>query len=285
MVLQPLPKAGKSTFVDYGFFLEPYLYCLEYGIPAEWIYYSLEIDRVSKEFDVAAFFLHRDYEITHITLEEDITKDGLKEIPLDADYLRGRVIDDNGNIIKVKESIQDVLKEVYINRIVPIFGEYSDSGIQLAEGVVTFIEQKDNPTGIYKWLKLHAQKNGKFITTGKGKYSRITGFKPLNPDKYTFVITDHLRKMIPERGWLMKQTVDKMIEYQVELRNWTQYTFVDIIHTNRDMISQDRLRFSKDLLYPTSDDIKDTGETKHNYVFTCFITSNIVYLMKIKIWK
>lgn len=276
------PKAGKSTLVDYGFFIQPYLYCLEHGIPVEWIYYSLEIDRVSKEFDVAAHFLYIDYGITHVSLDEGVTKDGETEIELDADYLRGRVMDDDGNLVKMKDAILDVLKEVYVNRIVPIFGEYSNNGIIVKPGVVTFIEQKDNPTGIYKWLKNHAAQNGKFVTTGSGKFSRIVGFKAANPDKYTIVITDHLRKMIPERGWQMKQTVDKMIEYQVELRNWTGYTFVDIIHTNRDMVNQERLRFSKDMLYPTSDDIKDTGNLAEDadYVLTMMNPNDDRYNLK-----
>ena len=251
------PKAGKSTLTDYGFFLEPYLYCLENDIPAEWIYYSLEIDRISKEFDVASYFLHRDYGITHVALDEGKTKDGEKEVELSADYLRGRILDDDGDIVTIKPDVFEVLKEVYSNRIIPIFGEYSEGGIQLSQGIVTFIESKDNPTGIYKYLKWHAEQNGKFILSGNGKYQRIAGFKPTNPEKFTFVIMDHLRKLIPERGWLMKQTVDKMLEYQVEIRNWTGYTFIDIIHTNRDMTDQNRLRFAKDMLYPTAEDVKD----------------------------
>lgn len=263
------PKAGKSTLVDVGFFLEPYLYAEENGIPVEWIYYSLEIDRVSKEFDVAVFFLHRQFNITHISLENQ-TKDGLNEIELSSDYLRGRLLDDEGKIIKIKPQIFEVLKEIYAERIIPIFGEYSAEGVQISLGVVTFIAQKDNPTGIYKYLMYHASQNGKFIEAGKGKYTRISGYKANNPEKYTIVVFDHLRKLIPERGWQMKQTVDKMIEYHVELRNWTGYTFVDIIHTNRDMVSQDRLKFAKDMLYPTSDDIKDTGNLAEDadYVFT-----------------
>lgn len=276
------PKAGKSTLVDYGFFIQLYLYCIELGIPIEWIYYSLEIDRVSKEFDAAAYFLFHDHGITHISLDEGVTKDGLSEIPLDADYLRGRVLDDEGGIITVKESIFDALKDVYVNRIIPLFGEYSENGVLIKKGMVIFIEQKDNPTGIYKYLKYHAEQNGTFMTTGSGKYSRITGFKPNNPDKYTIVITDHLRKMIPERGWQMKQTVDKMIEYQVEVRNWTGYTFVDIIHTNRDMVNQERLKFAKDMLYPTSDDIKDTGNLAEDadYVLTMMNPNDDRYNLK-----
>lgn len=252
------PKAGKSTLCDFGFFLEPYLYCLENEIEVEWIYYSLEIDRVSKEFDTAAFFLHKDYGITHIGLPEGIFKGGKDEIPLDSDYLRGRVMDDEGKLIPMATDVLNVLKEVYEKRIVPIFGEYSENGIQLSKGVVTFIETKDNPTGIWKYLKHHASLNGKILSTG-GQFNRIIGFKPNNPEKFTIVITDHLRKIIPERGWKMKETVDKMLEYQVELRNLLQYTFVDIIHTNRDMNTTDNLKFAKDMLYPTSEHVKDTG--------------------------
>ncbi len=276
------PKAGKSTLVDVGFFLEPYLYSLENNIPVEWIYYSLEIDRISKEFDVATFFLFRDFKITHVSLEEGITKDGETEIPLTSDYLRGRVTDDNGSLVKVKDSIKNALIEVYNNRIIPIFGEFSQGGVQIKQGVVLFIEQKDNPTGINKYLTYHASQNGEFIKSYSGKYSRITGFKPANPDKFTIVIFDHLRKMIPERQWQMKQTVDKMIEYQVELRNLTGYTFVDIIHTNRDMVNQDRLKFAQDMLYPTSDDIKDTGNLAEDadYIFTVMNPNDDRYKLK-----
>lgn len=264
------PKAGKSTLADTGFLLEPYIYSIENNIPVEWIYYSLEIDRVSKEFDVAVFFLHRDFNITHIKLEDGQTKDGIDEIELNSDYLRGRVLDDEGNIIKVKSRILDALKEVYEKRIVPIFGEFSQEGVQLSEGVVTFIEAKDNPTGIYKYLMYHASKNGKFIHNTSKQYSRIIGYNPANPEKHTIVIFDHLRKLILERGWQMKQTVDKMIEYHVELRNWTGYTFVDIIHTNRNMATQERMKFAEDMLYPTSDHIKDTGNLAEDadYVLT-----------------
>lgn len=264
------PKAGKSTFVDYAFLIQPFLFSVANNVNIEWLYYSLEIDRVSKEFDISVFFLNLDYGIEHIQLDEGITKDGKKVIPLNSDYLRGRIIDDNGDTILVKETIIEKLKIVYKERIIPLFGEYSDKGTLLKPGKVVFIEQKNNPTGIKKEIKRHAEKNGKFLEDRSGPKPRIVGYIPNDPDKFTIVITDHLRKMLPERNWPIKQTVDKMIEYQVELKNWTGYTFVDIIHTNRDIVNQERLRFAKDMLYPTSDDIKDTGNLAEDadYVFT-----------------
>lgn len=264
------PKAGKSTLVDYGFFVQPYLYALEHNLNVEWIYFSLEIDRISKEFDVATHFLFTDHKIERIKLPEGVLVDGKSEILLSPDYLRGRVMDDNGKVVKFDEDIKPLLIKVYNERIIPLFGKYNSDGICVQKGIVTFITQKDNPTGVWKYLKAHASRNGKYIYDGDPKFPRIIGFKPTDPDKYTIVILDHLRKLIPERNWQMKQTVDKMLEYQVELRNLLGYTFVDIIHLNRDMGSQERIRYVKDLLYPTSDDIKDTGNAAEDadYVFT-----------------
>lgn len=270
------PKAGKSTFVDYGFVIEPFLYCIANNIPIEWIYFSFELDRVSKEFDFAAFFLWHDYGIEYIQLPEGVyhTSEGVSSnvIELSPDYLRGRLQDDEGRVITVKPEIQEVLKTVYETRIIPLFGEYAENGDRIRKGLIKFIEQKDNPTGIYKYLKEHAKKSGRFVTHTSGKVTRIGGYVSDYPEKYTIVIVDHLRKLINERGWQMKQTVDKMIEYMVELRNWCGYTFVPIIHTNRSMTDVERIRYAKDELYPTSDDIKDTGNLAEDadYLFTLF---------------
>lgn len=276
-------KSGKSTFTDYGFVIKPYLEAVAKNLSLEIIYFSFEIDRVSKEFDFASHFLFFDYGIKNITLPEGITKAGKNTVPLTSDYLRGRLLDDNDKIIPVKEIVLEKLKEVYEKRIIPLFGEYSVSGKQIKKGYITFIENKDNPTGLRNWLFAHANKYGEFVREGGKTNKRITGYKSKNPNKYTIIVTDHLRKLLPEKGFQKKQIVDKYIEYSVEFRNWCGWTFAHIIHLNRSMTDVQRQKQFGDQLFPSSDDIKDTGETKHNYVFICFIASNIVYLMKIKI--
>ena len=276
------PKAGKSTFTDYAFVIQPYLYAVAFNIPIEWIYFSFELDRVSKEFDFATYFLFHDYQLTTITLPDGVTREGKSVIDLSPDYLRGRMQDDNEKTITVNAKVLDMLKEIYIKRIIPLFGEYSPDGQQISKGYITFIEEKDNPTGLYKYLKRHAEKNGKFITTAYGKSTRITGYKPNNPKKYTIIVTDHLRKLILERGWQMKQTVDKYIEYTVELRNWCGYTFVHIIHLNRGMTETGRMKQFGDMLFPGSDDIKDTGNLAEDadFIFTIFNPNDIRYNLK-----
>jgi hypothetical protein len=277
------PKAGKSTFTDYAFVIQPYLYSLETGIPVEWIYYSFELDRISKEFDFAAFFLFYDHGIQEIQLPPGVFKQELNVVDLSPDYLRGRLQDDAGNTVLVSDEIVECLKTVYNDRIVPMFGSFNeDTGEMETKGVIEFIEQKDNPTGIYKYLIRHAEKTGKFTRKKFGDSTRITSYKSTAPEKYTIVVTDHLRKLVKERGFSMKETVDKFIEYSVELRNWCSFTFVHIIHLNRGLTETGRMKEFGDMLYPGSDDIKDTGNLAEDadYVFTIFNPNDQRYNLK-----
>ena len=63
----------------------------------------------------------------------------------------------------------------------------------------------------------------------------------------------------------------------VELRNWCDYTFIPIIHTNRNLTNS--LALGGDEVYPTGDDIKDTGNLSEecNYLFTLFNPNDSKY--------
>lgn len=270
------PKVGKSTFADFVFVIQTFLECLLNNIPLEIIYFSFEIDRISKEFDFAAHFLMRDFNIHEIELPEGRTIKGETTVEMSSNYLRGKLKGDDGEIIKVNSTIHECLEKVYHDRIIPLFGEYDQEGQKVRDGVIKFIEQKENPTGLRNFLMEDARQNGTFISE---KYfdkklnkqgERITGYKPNNEDRFVVVVTDHLRKLKLERGFKMKETVDKYIEYSVEIRNWCKYSFVHIIHLNRSMSDMGRIKYSGDLLFPNGDDIKDTGNLSEDadFLFT-----------------
>src|SRR5580765_1790084 len=63
--LAAAPKTGKTALADFSFLIAPYLQMKkeERLDDIEWIYYSLEIDRVSKEFKMAALFMYLDHKI------------------------------------------------------------------------------------------------------------------------------------------------------------------------------------------------------------------------------
>jgi len=280
------PKVGKTTFVDQCFVIEPFLFYLEFRekypdhpLRINWIYYSFEIDRIKKEFKYAAHFMYRDHGIF------SFTRNG-RTYQMSPRYLLGRLVDkDTNQLIPVSEEHELLLKQVYRDRIVPLFGEWSPEGLLIKPGVIKFIESRNNPTGLRNELLHYAKENGEFLgetyktketlPTGQERTvekQRVTGYRPRNPELYTIVITDHMRRLNFERGFKMKENIDKWVEYQCELRNWCGFTFVDIIHLNRAIGSVERIKFFKEHLYPTGDDVKDTGNLSEDsdYLITLF---------------
>jgi hypothetical protein len=280
------PKAGKTTFVDQCFVIEPYLYHInnkEKNLDIDWIYFSFEIDRIKKEFKYAASFFYRDYGLSEFTYNDNVYE-------ISSNYLLGKMQDDLGNIIPVSTTHKEILKEIYYNKIVPLFGEYDKGGKKIKAGAIDFIEEKNNPTGIRNYLLNYAKNNGEFIFEEyeivengvKIKKKRISGYKPKNPDKYTIVILDHIRKMNYERGFSMKENIDKMLSYQCELRNWCGFTFIDVAHMNRSLANTERIKFMAEQLYPTGDDIKDSGNLSEDcdFLITLFNPQDEKYNIK-----
>ena len=226
-------KAGKSTWVDCAFILGPYLYWLqvlntENRLDLVFVYFSFEMDRVSKEYDFACFFLHHFYGINKIMLPEGIKyKNKYGEIVdyiyLSSQYLRGRIQDVDGNTILCDADVKEKLKIVYEIHIVNLFGEYDDQGRQIKKGLIEFYDEAENPTGLRNRLMVKAEERGTFIketfldkATNQNR-EKICGYKPYNPEEYIIVVTDTVRKLKKERGFTMKENVDKWLEYTTML--------------------------------------------------------------------
>ena len=277
------PKVGKTTKVDYCFVLTPYLHMLKERsegreIDIDWIYFSYEINRVRKEFKYISFFMYYDHNITHFTHKG-------KRYEIDTDYLMSRKIDEDGEIIHPSKEHIDIIFNIYERHIVPLFGRYDEDNNKIGDGYIDFVEIRDKPTGVRNYIFKYTDKNGTWKTAKKtihvspansiGKVVKKEvivkeDWIPNNPEKFTIIITDHLRKLKSERGYSKKETVDKMIEYQVEFRNWCGFTFVDIIHLNRSMSNMERIKYQKEFLFPTGDDIKETGNLSEDadFLFT-----------------
>jgi len=277
------PKVGKSTFVDMCFVIEPMLEYMEnlkknpeMKMRAHWIYFSFEISRVEKEAKFMAYFFYKDYGLNQFDYNGEM-------VEISANYLLGKTKSKTTGLpILVTPEHDVIVKQLYKDRIVPIFGKYDGiTGNKIVQGLMDCVEQRANPTGMRNYILHYAKDKGTFIkekyTTRDEKENPITkertvGYKPKNPELYTIIITDHVRKLYEERGYNMKQLIDKWAEYQVELRNWCSFTFVNVVHINRALASVERIKFMKETLYPTGDDIKDTGNLSEdaNFVITLF---------------
>lgn len=261
------PKCGKTTLADYIGVISPYLYMLKEGRldDINWVYWSFEIDRVSKEFKFASFFMAYDYQIYNVSYKGKLYE-------MSQDYLMGRQVHENldgtTEMVPIEPDHEEKLKVIYVERIVPIFGEYDEAGRKIRPGKIDFIEEAENPTGIHKYIISYARQHGDFtfedfyLTNDEGKkekHTRITGYNERNPNLYSIFITDHIRKTKRERGFSMKENIDKLLEYHTISRNICNFTFFDICHSNRGIANVDRQRFAGEGIFPTADDIKDTG--------------------------
>jgi hypothetical protein len=274
------PKVGKTTLTDFSFVLHPFLFLKEEQklnpdtpLDIQWHYFSYEINRIRKEFDFASFFFSYDYGINEFVYENNVYQ-------MSARYLLGRLKSIDGTIIPVSDEHKEILKRIYLYRIIPLFGKYNTNGKLEKPGYITFMEERDNPTGMRNLLLQYYKDNGEFIfqeydvlNNGKKvKQKKISGWKPNNPDKFHIVITDHIRKLRRERNFSRKENIDKWIEYSVDFRNWCGSTFVHICHLNRNVGDIQRIKFEAETLHPTGDDVKDTGNLSEecDYLLTMF---------------
>ena len=82
--------------------------------------------------------------------------------------------------------------------------------------MIEFIEKPENPTGIYKNILNFAATRGEFIfedyysEKNKKNERKLAGYVPKDPNEYILIIIDTIRKVRKERGFNMKETVEKI---------------------------------------------------------------------------
>lgn len=247
-VIMGQPKTFKTKFTDTFFILQPYL--LNDNGLLDFTYYSLEVSRIKKTAEWIAFFFWNDYKIkysaSHIMCRGDK---------------------------KIKDEHIKYVEEILKKRLNPLLGEYDKNGKRIKKGLVDFIEEKDNPTGILHYLVNKAKEHGEIIeeeyetineSNVKVKRKRTAGFIDRDP-KYRLVICDHVRLLKRERGYSMKENIDKYSEYTIFLRNTFKYSFVDVVHSNRQISDNDRVNANSGrFLRPQMDDVKDSGNLAEN---------------------
>ena len=269
------PKAGKTTLTDF-ILINAILDAVDKNIPIKVIYFSYEIDVISKMYDFAAFFFYHKY-------REYGFKHNGKDYEISPRYLKGRLKDpdakedDEIQIIQIKPKHKEMLEDIYTEYIIPFFGEYDDNRNKIKDGYINVIEERTNPTGMqtecWEWAKQTGEIiRAPYIDDMGLKKHRVTGYIPNDPNAFTIIVTDHVRKIKPESKMFLKGTVDKWSDYCVQMRNLFGYTFIHIVHLNRNLSSIDRIKFNKETLHPTGEDVKDTGNLSEdcNYLLTMF---------------
>ena len=226
-LLGGLTGSGKTTFVDEAFVLNPYDYWLlnKKKVKLKVIYRSMERSKIYK---LAKWMTRK------IFLEQAIV------IPIDRMLGWG---EDN----KMSKDEHD------------LFLMYRDYFKEMLESVVTIIDGTENPIGIAKDLKEHAESRGKIEQLDK--YNKV--YIPNDEDEITIVVIDHVGKLKLTKDLnTKKQVIDKLSDELAHARDLYGYTPVAISQFNREIANPIRIKNGD--VEPQLEDFKESSNTQED---------------------
>lgn len=228
-------KVGKTSFAD-----DIFLY-------GAYDYYK----KLKDKDELNGFELDIDYHSFEIDIQTKIIK-GISR-KLFHDY--GIVVDANFILSRGRNRISDEIYKLVLN-----FRNYFDE----LEDILTIHADVENPTGIYKYLFNKGKKKGELIYKNvqqdpdKEPIMKIDRFIPNSKKHYWLSFVDHVSLTQSERGFSLKETIDKLSSYYVFLRNLFELSPVVIQQLAFDSENDERHRSGR--LTPTK---KDFGDSKY----------------------
>lgn len=158
----------------------------------------------------------------------------------------------------VSKKILDLLDSKQVVKILNFYEEH-----------VRFCDSK-NPTGVWKDINNYAKNHG-IIHKKKYTYKDIDGveregeafdyYEPYKKNEYVMFIIDHVSLLDTERGFTLRETINKLCEYLIIARNNYNYIPVVVQQQNIETIGLDAFKSNK--IRPTLAglaDSKDTGK-------------------------
>lgn len=232
-VIGGLSGTGKTAITDYCFVLAPYEDALRRNIDFKVLYFSYERKTTYKLAKWICVRLMLKYNIV-IDTENLLSWNGKKSSMNDEIYAK---------VIECKEYFERMLEHVVI------------------------IDNKENPTGMYKNCLEFIEKQGKIletkITTKEGKEIQVFDkYIPNNERQIIEIVTDHVGLIPNERNFTRKENIDKWSEYSCILRDRFGTANTNIQQFNRGM--SDSLRKKQNDIIPRRDDLKDTSDTEND---------------------
>jgi hypothetical protein len=229
----------KTTLCDF-MILNAITDALKKGIKLNVFYYSYEIDRITKQCNWLSVIAYQKYGV--IIPSETIK--GLGEFRLTKEQ---------------HKIIQDCIPDV-----------------ELLFSRINFEFVPSNPTGIFNqcfkfFETIGTVEREKYIDHERKEKYKIVKYIPNDPNEITIGVLDHLYCLKKERGFAVKETIDKHSEYCVQLRNLFGMSWLNIQQFNRAMSSIDRIKFKGADMSPQESDFKDTGNTYQDERQKCYI--------------
>lgn len=233
-------KSSKTQLTNFLFVITPIFYYIEHPdiIKPKIFYFPLE---ETKEDITLRFYSYILYYITKgkiIISPEDLESvDERKPLP---------------------KEVLDIMKSEEFIKIANVFEE-----------CIEFHPEQKNPTGIYKTVKNYLDSNGTieyiekevtykddFGITRTEKVRKANKYIPNNPKEYVIFITDHAGLLQVERGMTLKETIEKLSEYNMQLRN--NYSAIPVLVQQQNSETTNLEAFKTNKIRPTKDGLKDS---------------------------
>lgn len=121
-----------------------------------------------------------------------------------------------------------------------------------------------NPTGLYhEWWQTMSPKGSfktePYVDENQELKERIISWTPHNEEEYNVVVIDHISLLKSERGFNLKQNMDKVSEYIVGCRNMFKMTFFVVQQFNQSLSNIERVKYRGVNLEPEQNDFRDSG--------------------------
>jgi hypothetical protein len=123
-----------------------------------------------------------------------------------------------------------------------------------------------NPTGVYAECKSYAEMHGtvhhkkkKVKDSFTNETKEIEGFNYYesdNPNEYRIIFYDHVSLTSTERGMTLKQSIDKLSEYMVLLRN--RYKFTPVVIQQQAFVGEGLDAYKENKIRPTIANLADS---------------------------
>ena len=234
-VITAQAKVGKSKLVDYIYVYSTFFYMLEHRqqLRLNILYFTLEMGKQEKYYEFLCHLLYR--------------LDGIRCSPTELKSTSVPVDD------KIIELIESPKYQEYIN-------EYKK--------IVTYIDDIKNPTGIWKYIRGFMLERGHFVyKTIKIKDDNgleitrdiIDYYEPDDEEEYTLIILDNYANLSLESGMDLKQCINKMSKYAIDLRDTFNVNFTAVQHQALSGEGIENQKLNK--LYPSAADLGDAKTT------------------------
>ena len=234
-VITAQAKIGKSKLVDYIYVYSTFFYMLEHRqqLRLNILYFTLEMGKQEKYYEFLCHLLYR--------------LDGIRCSPTELKSTSVPVDD------KIIELIESPKYQEYIN-------EYKKT--------VTYIDDIKNPTGIWKYIRGFMLERGHFVyKTVKTKDDNgleitrdiIDYYEPDDEEEYTLIILDNYANLSLESGMDLKQCINKMSKYAIDLRDIFNVNFTAVQHQALSGEGIENQKLNK--LYPSAADLGDAKTT------------------------